>query len=275
MNDNSIKNNAIGIFDSGVGGLTVMKEVIKALPNENIVYFGDTARVPYGSKSTQTVINFSTQIVKFLLEKNVKIIVLACNTVSSNAYETLKSQFDIPIIEVVSMGVNSVGESKKVGVIGTESTISSGAYERKLKEKDKNIKVYQKPCPLFVPLVEEGWVKESVTKDICQIYMKDFIEKQVDSIVLGCTHYPLLEKVIQEVVGDIKVINPAKTTADFVKYYLEKSDLLTNNKSNGTYKLYTSDHTEKFDKICSNILCKVTDSKELLKHREQINIEKY
>ncbi|MDE6182533.1 MAG: glutamate racemase [Eubacteriales bacterium] len=186
----------IGIFDSGVGGLTVVKEVIKALPEENIVYFGDTARVPYGSKSKETVFNFSCQIIRFLKEQNVKCIIIACNTVSSNCYEDLKKEFpNIPIIEVVNAGVNSAiktTKSSKIGIIGTEATVKSNQYKLKIQEKLKNAQVFSKACPLFVPLAEEGWFENNITIDISKIYLEELIKNNIDTLILGCTHYPLL-----------------------------------------------------------------------------------
>ena len=190
-------NRPIGIFDSGVGGLTVVKQIIKALPNEDIIYFGDTARVPYGSKTKETVTNFSAQIIRFLLSKNVKTIIIACNTVSSNSYDELIKMFDLPIIEVVTPGVEAclnATKNKIVGIIGTEATVKSGAYEKKIRQKDNNIKVYSKACPLFVPLAEEGWTDNDISRQTAEIYLRDLTEKNIDSIILGCTHYPLLKK---------------------------------------------------------------------------------
>ena len=195
----------IGIFDSGVGGLTVVKQIMKTLPNENIIYFGDTARLPYGTKSKKTVTKFSKQIVRFLLTKNVKAVIIACNTASSNSLEELRQTFDIPIFGVIVPGVEEAihcTKNKKVGIIGTTSTIRSKAYETLLAQADSSIEVYAKPCPLFVSLVEEGWTENMVAKLTAKNYLTDLIEKEIDSLVLGCTHYPLLKRCIGETVGN-------------------------------------------------------------------------
>ena len=207
-------NRPIGIFDSGVGGLTVVKEIVKCLPNENIVYFGDTARVPYGDKSKDVVTKYSKQIVRFLMTKNVKAIIAACNTVSSNSMEELRKEFDIPFVGVVEPGVKSVLETtknKKVGIIGTEATVRSGMYSRLIHQADSSIEVFSKPCPLFVPLAEEGWYENDVAKMTASIYLDELICCGIDTLLLGCTHYPLLKQCIGETIGDeIKIVDPAK-----------------------------------------------------------------
>lgn len=264
-------NRPIGIFDSGVGGLTVVKQVIKVLPKENIIYFGDTARVPYGSKSKETVFNFSCQIIRFLKEKNVKAIIIACNTVSSNCYEDLQREFlDIPIIEVVNAGVNSAINSTKnlkIGIIGTEATIKSNQYAIKIKEKIENAQVFSKACPLFVPLAEEGWFENIVTLNTAKIYLQDFMANNIDTLVLGCTHYPLLKESIKKVLGNkINIVDPAFETALNMKKFLEQNNL--QNKGDAQYKFFVSDSSEKFDFICSLLLNKKYFAK-------KINIEKY
>ena len=268
---NNIDERPIGIFDSGVGGLTVVKEVINVLPKEDIIYFGDTARVPYGSKSKELVYKFSCQIIKFLKEKNVKSIIIACNTVSSNCYEDLQKQFsNIPIIEVLEPGVSSAIKStnnRKIGVIGTEATIKSGKYEKKIKEKLLDCQVYSKACPLFVPLAEEGFLEENITLDIVKMYLKDFFKKDIDSLILGCTHYPLLKNSIKKVVGqNVNIVDPAFETALKMKDYLEKNNM-ANNKG-GKHKFYVSDKNDKFDFICSLVLKEIHIA-------EKVNIEKY
>lgn len=261
----------IGIFDSGVGGLTVVKEAIKVMPKENIVYFGDTARVPYGSKSKETVFKFSCQIIRFLKTQNVKAIIIACNTVSSNCYEGLKDEFkDIPIIEVVKHGVNSViktTKSGKIGIIGTESTINSKEYEKQIKKYLKNAQVFSKACPLFVPLAEEGWFENSVTIDTAKIYLDELIKDNIDSLILGCTHYPLLENSIRSVIGEkINIINPAFETSVKMKDYIESKNI--KNENGGTYKFFVSDESEKFNFICSLLLNRTFSAK-------KVDIEKY
>ena len=219
-------NRPIGIFDSGVGGLTVVKEIVKCLPNENIVYFGDTARVPYGDKSKDVVTKYSKQIVRFLMTKNVKAIIAACNTVSSNSMEELRKEFDIPFVGVVEPGVKSVLETtknKKVGIIGTEATVRSGMYSRLIHQADSSIEVFSKPCPLFVPLAEEGWYENDVAKMTASIYLDELICCGIDTLLLGCTHYPLLKQCIGETIGDeIKIVDPAKNTAFSIKEILRK-----------------------------------------------------
>ena len=186
----------IGIFDSGVGGLTVFKEIEKALPNEHLIYFGDTAHVPYGSKSKETVVKFSTDNILFLLQKRVKMVVIACNTASALALDYLKDIFNIPIIGVIEAGANKalqVSQNKKIGVIGTKATVRSGSYEKEILQKDKTVKVVQTSCPLFVPMVENAMLGGKIVDDVVELYLKEFKSKGVDSLVLGCTHYPLLD----------------------------------------------------------------------------------
>ncbi len=270
-------NNPIGIFDSGVGGLTVMREFIKKMPKEDLIYFGDTARVPYGSKSKEIVTEYSKQIVKFLETKNVKMIVIACNTATALAFEDLKKFTNIPIIEVITPGSISATnntKNKKVGIIGTEATVKSGEYVKKVKGLDNNISVYQQACSLFVPLVEEGWLNKDVTRQVCEEYLSALIEKDIDTLVLGCTHYPLLQDIIEKICGDkIKVINPASSTCNMASEYLKDNDMLSDNEF-GNYTLFTSDYTERFDTICRAIL-DVSSVEKLLESREKINIENY
>lgn len=264
-------NRPIGIFDSGVGGLTVVSEVIKLLPNEDIIYFGDTARVPYGSKSKETVLKFSSQIIRFLMSKNVKAIIIACNTVSSNCFSDLRDCFNIPIVEVVGPGAYACTKATKnniVGVIGTEATIRSKAYEDKIKFINNSIKVYSKSCPLFVPLAEEGWTDNEITEMTAEIYLRELIDKGIDSILLGCTHYPLLKGCIKSIIGEnINIINPAETTALNIKTFLENNNMI-NGENSHTHIFYVSDNTIKFDSICNIVLNE--------KYKAQIvDIEKY
>lgn len=264
-------NRPIGIFDSGVGGLTVVNEVMKLLPNEDIIYFGDTARVPYGSKSKETVTKFSSQIIRFLISKNVKAIIIACNTVSSNCFSELKNNFNVPIVEVVGPGAYACARATKnniVGVIGTEATIRSKAYEKKIKDINNNINVYSKSCPLFVPLAEEGWTNNEIARMTAEIYLKELIDTGIDSILLGCTHYPLLKECIKTVIGDyINIINPAEATALNVKDFLENNNML-NGENNCTHIFYVSDNTAKFDLICNIVLNENYNA-------QMVDIEKY
>ncbi len=259
----------IGIFDSGLGGLTVYKQVRKILPNENIVYFGDTARVPYGSKSKNTIIDFSTQITKFLNEIPVKAIVVACNTASSYALEILKSIVTIPIIGVVEPGVNAANKQNKknkVGVIGTTGTIKSNSYKNTFKKINPNVTVFSNDCPLFVPLVEEGWMNHSVTYQIAEEYLKGLIETDIDSLILGCTHYPLLEDVIRKILPDsIQIINSSTEVAREIKRVLENNNLLNiSNNENVTTKFFVTDYPQKFISISKNILGHSLENVELI-----------
>ena len=213
-----INNNApIGVFDSGVGGLTVAREITRQLPNESIVYFGDTARVPYGSKSKNTIIRYSRQIVHFLRTKDVKAIVVACNTASAFALDTIEKELDIPVIGVVKPGAIAAIETtknKRIGIIGTEGTIKSKLYTEYIRSIDPEIIVIGKACPLFCPLVEEGMLHDEVTDEIARRYLDELKEQNIDSLILGCTHYPLLRSTIGKIMGpDVNLVNPAYETA--------------------------------------------------------------
>ncbi|MEZ0536989.1 glutamate racemase [Caldicellulosiruptoraceae bacterium PP1] len=261
----------IGIFDSGLGGLTVFKEVVNIMPNEDIIYFGDTARIPYGSKSKETVTKFSIQNTRFLLSKNVKIVIIACNTASAFTYETLKNEFDIPLIGVIEPGAKAAAEatkSKRIGVIGTEGTISSGSFERKIKEFDSSITVYSKACPLFVPLVEEGWIDNEITYLVAKEYLKEFFDTGIDTLVLGCTHYPFLQEVIKRVLPNVTLINPAYETAKKAFKLLSERDMLSDKKE-PYYHFFASDNLKKFESVASIFL------NEKIKCEEKIDIEKY
>jgi glutamate racemase len=249
----------IGIFDSGVGGLTVVSEIMKALPYEELVYFGDTARVPYGSKSVETVTKFSRQIASFLLSKDVKAIVIACSTASSNAFKALSEEFPTPFIEVVSPGVEDaalVTRNKTVGVIGTEATIRSGMYDALLRERIPGVKVFSKPCPLFVPLAEEGWTKNTVARITAEIYLQELLDREIDTLILGCTHYPLLIGCIKDVVGRVRIINAAESTARKLKSFLEENGLECFRRSVPSHRFYASDNTNKFNRLSSLVLHK-------------------
>lgn len=265
----------IGVFDSGVGGLTVAREIMRHLPNENIVYFGDTARVPYGSKSKDNIIRFSRQIINFLKTKNVKAIVIACNTASALALDVVREEFDIPIIGVVEPGARAALEatkSKKIGVIGTEATIRSAMYEKIIKGFDDEATVVGKACPLFVPLVEEGFAKHKVTEEIIDYYLESFMDTDIDSLILGCTHYPLLRSRIKEYVGEqITLVNPAYETAMDLRQVLKDCDMENTEMSDehATYSFYVSDAADKFKQFANSILPYDIET------TKQINIEEY
>jgi len=267
-------NQPIGIFDSGLGGLTVVKEVRKHLPYESIIYFGDTARVPYGNKSKPTVTKFSAQIIRFLQSKGVKAIIIACNTVSSNSIEELKAMFPhIPIEGVVVPGVKMALEKTqtgRIGVIGTEATIRSNKYPSLIKACRPNTQVFSRACPLFVPLVEDNWANHLVTKMIAQEYLASLLGKDIDTLILGCTHYPILTHVIEEIVGDrITLVNPAQEAAYKIEETLKIKDKLASGKRTPNYKFYVSDHTNQFEQMGKEFL------NTPMNNVEKIDIERY
>lgn len=265
-------NAPIGVFDSGVGGLTVVREIMQQIPKETIVYFGDTARVPYGSKSKETIIKYSRQIIKFLQTNDVKAIVIACNTASAFALETIKSEIDIPIIGVVKPGAKIAADTTrngKIGIIGTEGTINSGIYNEFLSRTNPNVLVYGKACPLFVPLVEEGLLDDPITVEMANRYIKELLQYDVDTLILGCTHYPLIRETIQKVVGDkVTLVNPAYETAKCLKEVLIQNNIESNTNIN-EHKFFVSDGSKKFKAFANTILpCEVMETKD-------INLEQY
>lgn len=268
----------IGVFDSGVGGLTVAREIMRQLPQESMVYFGDTARVPYGSKSEDTIIRYSRQIIRFLLTKHVKAIVIACNTASALALDAVREEFDVPIIGVVAPGARAAGaatENKKIGVIGTEATVKSEIYTKLIQKEDPQISVVGRACPLFVPLVEEGFAKHKITQEVIEIYLSDLRESDIDTLILGCTHYPLLRSRIREYMGEeIHLVNPAYETAMDLKRLLEaegmkKGSLGNGREEHGEYSFYVSDAADKFKQFANSILPYDIET------TKQINIEEY
>lgn len=257
-------NRPIGIFDSGIGGLTVLKEVMEQLPNEDIVYFGDTARIPYGTKSKETVLKYAFQCIKFLLSKNIKAIVIACNTASAIALNDALKTFDVPIIGVIIPGANAAIEAtknNKIGVIGTTSTINSEAYQTRIRSLNKNAEVIGVACPLFVQIVEDGWEDTDVARIAAEKYLLELKEHNIDTLVLGCTHYPILRYTLSKVMGDkVSLVNPAFETAKEVKNMLKEKDLLADNKEKVVYKYYVSDDPEKFRRVGGNIMNKNIES---------------
>lgn len=248
----------VGIFDSGVGGLTVAREIMRQLPNESLIYFGDTARVPYGNKSKVTVIRYSRQIVRFLRSKGVKAIVIACNTASSLALDTLREELDIPIIGVVEPGAKAAiaTGSRHIGVIGTEATVRSNMYGKIIHGIDPDVTVTEKACPLFVPLVEEGFAKHHVTEEIADYYLHSLLEEGIDSLILGCTHYPLLRSVIGGYLGDkVTLINPAYETAVELKRLLRENGLANDGgQESAGHSFYVSDAADKFMQFANLLL---------------------
>lgn len=272
------KNAPIGVFDSGVGGLTVVREIMRQIPNEKIVYFGDTARVPYGSKSKDTITRFSRQIVRFLQTQEVKAIVVACNTASAYALDELEKEVDIPIIGVVKPGAKVAAETTKngkIGVIATEGTISSGIYSSYIKEIKKDAKVIGKACPLFVPLVEEGLWEDPVTDEIARRYLTEFSQqdKDIDTLILGCTHYPLIRSTLGRIAGDnVTLVNPAYETARELKELLIEKDLLNDKElglGDNRYQFFVSDKADKFQNFANSII------KYGILSAKVVNIEEY
>ncbi len=253
-------NRPIGVFDSGLGGLTVVKELMKQLPGENIVYFGDTARIPYGTRSRDIVTKYSFQSIKFLLSKNVKTAVIACNTVSASSFDILSSSFELPLVSVIQPGANAAVEATsngKVGVIGTSGTIRSKAYPNAIKAINPNIKVFDQACTLFVPIVEEGWSNTEVARLTAERYLQGFRQEEIDTLVLGCTHYPLLDKTISSVMGpEVKLVNPAVNTAREVREMLEAANQLSEVRTHPMIEFYVSDFGQGFQKIGSRFLNK-------------------
>ena len=260
-NQIDLRNAPVGIFDSGVGGLTVAREGMRNIPQERIVYFGDTARVPYGNKSKETIIRYSRQIIRFLMTQGVKAIVVACNTASAFALEEIKKEIEIPILGVVQPGAKvacAATKNKKIGVIGTEGTVRSQIYTKFVQQWDPEIQVIGKACPLFVPLVEEGWLKDPVTDEVAQRYLSELKEKEIDTLVLGCTHYPLLRSTVRKVMGDdVTLVNPAYETALELKELLCANHL--DNRGEGgqdreKYQFFVSDAADKFKQFANSIL---------------------
>ncbi|MCI8598234.1 MAG: glutamate racemase [Lachnospiraceae bacterium] len=266
----------IGVFDSGVGGLTVVREIMRQIPQERIVYFGDTARVPYGTKSRDTVIRYSRQIVRFLKTRNVKAIVIACNTASAYALETLQEETDLPMIGVVKPGARVASRAStggKIGVIATEATVGSHIYREYIQGLKPESKVFEKACPLFVSLVEEGWLKDPITEAVAQRYLQEMKELHIDTLILGCTHYPLIRSTVRKVIGEeVALINPAYETAIELRELLkrEKIDNQEHHKiEKNPYEFFVSDAAERFKTFANSILdYDITNTR-------QINIEEY
>lgn len=249
---------AIGIFDSGVGGLTVLKEIIKALPQEDTVYLGDTARVPYGTKSPETVTRYSTEITSFLVSREIKLLVVACNTASAVSLDALKQRFSIPIVGVIEPGARraaSATRTGKVGVIGTEGTIRSSAYAKAIKRINPEIEVITRACPLFVPLAEEGWVNNQVARLTAETYLNGLKNAGIDTLVLGCTHYPLLKETIAAAVGEgVQLVDSAEETARTVSEILRGSGMIRPASERGNHHYFVTDVPAGFLKVGNRFL---------------------
>lgn len=249
----------IGIFDSGVGGLTVVREILKKLPDYQIIYFGDTARTPYGTKSRETIIKYAREDAKFLLERGAKIIVIACNTASAVASEILRKELGVPVFEVIGPAVEkavAVTKNKKIGVIGTRATIRSGVYEESIKKINSEIQVFSQACSLLVPLVEECWLDKPETKRIVKKYLQPLKNKQVDTLILGCTHYPVLKSIIQSHIGRrVKLVDSAEEVVDKLKNFLAGQVEVEKKLAKGAgHKFYVSDLTLQLPWIAEKLL---------------------
>ncbi len=249
----------IGIFDSGIGGLTVAKAILDCLPEYDIIYFGDTARTPYGNKSPETVIQYVLENTRFLANEGAKIIVVACNTASSLAFGQIKVNYKVPVFEVVTPAVDLAIEKsrkKRIGVIGTRATIASGIYEKKILDKAPGAKVYSAACPLLVSLVEEGWLKKPETRMIVKKYLFPLKVREIDALILGCTHYPILKSIIQRKIGkSVKVIDSSTSVAENVKRFLDNHEKIEKSLTkNRKIKMFVSDVTDQFEKTAKALL---------------------
>ena len=248
----------IGVFDSGIGGLTVVRELMRQLPNESIIYFGDTARVPYGPKSPDTVVRYSREIVDFLKNEGVKTIVVACNTATAHALPTLRAENDLPIVGVIEPGSRAAARATRsgnVGVIGTQGTVNSRAYEKAITAESPDAHITALACPLFVPLVEEGWLDTEVTRLVAHEYLDSFQSADVDTLVLGCTHYPLLKGVIGEVIGrKVRLIDSAEETASETAATLRDKGLAHAATDSARYRFIASDAPEQFLRVGGRFL---------------------
>lgn len=260
-----MRNNAIGIYDSGVGGLTVLAEIKKCLPKENIIYLGDTKNFPYGNKSREDIIKIAIQNIELLIKEQVKIIIIACGTVTSQAIDILNERFDIPIIGIIDPTIKYIEKQKyqEVGVIATEGTIRSGAWEKKLKEKIPEIKVINKACPMLATIAEKGKAQSIEGRNIIKEYMEPFKRNKTNKIILGCTHYPIYEKIIREELKyDVELINTGITVSKYLETYL-KENRIENKGKIKSEKIYLTKFEKQFKKIAENILNESLDIQEI------------
>ncbi len=253
VSENMKVDGPIGVFDSGIGGLTVVRALMERLPFENIIYFGDTARVPYGVKSVETIALYARQITEFLLQQRVKLLIVACNTMAAVAHQTITGLSPVPVLDVIDAGARiavSVSRNKRVGVIGTPATVNSNAYTRAIHKLDPQIRIFSQTCPLFVPLVEEGWLNHRVTYLTAEEYLRPIMEQAVDTLVLGCTHYPLLKSLLQEIVGNgIQLVDSAEAMAEQTAAMLDYQDLGNRGNQHPQYRYYVTDVPYRFRNI--------------------------
>ena len=254
---NTPNNYAVAVFDSGIGGLTVAAAIRSMLPSEDLVYFGDLLHLPYGSKSQNAVLEFTRYAVHFLVRQNIKALVIACNTATSVAKERIEQEVTIPVVGVIEPGAREacrVSVNGRIGVIGTSRTIASNAYPEAIHRKNANMRVFQKATPLLVPLIEEGWAEHPVTKLVLSEYLKDIQNKSVDTIVLGCTHYPLISGLVQEILKDVHIVDSARTTAVMLKDILKRKSALSEKNEPGSLRVFLNDTTENFRSMAVNII---------------------
>lgn len=248
----------IGVFDSGLGGLTVVKQLMVHLPQESIIYFGDTARVPYGTKSPETIQKYAVEIARFLQAQGVKLIVVACNTVSSVAMEEVQAISTVPVVGVIEPGVRAAlaqSTGKRIGVIGTSATVSAGKYTAVLQTLDSAVMVYSQACPLFVPLVEEGWIDNEITEMVARVYLEPLARQSIDTLILGCTHYPIIKDTIRKILdGDIVIVDSAVQTALEVRRQIMINRLANSTGKAADYRFYVSDFPQKFEEIARRLL---------------------
>lgn len=267
-------NRSIGVFDSGLGGLTAVKQISKELPSENIIYFGDTGRVPYGTRSRETIIKYSKNDVNFLMSKDVKAVVVACGTASSVALPVIKDEYPVPIIGVVdaaALAACKATKNKKIGIIGTPGTINSGSYEAAIRELMPECETYKRACPLFVPLVENGHFDTEVARLVVKEYLAEIKATDVDTLILGCTHYPLLKKTIGEFMGDkVTLIDAGYEVAKTLKRYFIDNDMMAEAENKGENRYFVSDNIDGFESLGGMFLEEKIDGKV-----EKIDIEGY
>ena len=265
----SISSHPIGVFDSGIGGLTVVRALMERLPFENIVYFGDTARVPYGVKSPETITQYATEITNFLLQKDVKLLIVACNTMAAVAYQAVKDISPVSVLDVIDAGARRAAaetHSRYIGVIGTPATITSNAYARAIHQHDPGIRVFSQACPLFVPLVEEGWWNHPVTRLTAQEYLRRVLADNIDTLVLGCTHYPLIKPLVQEITGpDIRLVDSAEAMADITAHLLADRRLGNHQRTQPKYRFFVTDVPYHFQTIGEGFLGRTLSHVELVK----------
>ncbi len=269
-----MNNKYIGVFDSGLGGLTAVKKLMEVMPDENIIYFGDTARVPYGTRSEDTIIKYVKSDISFLNTFELKMILVACGTASTVALEKMKDELPIKTFGVVEASVDKASrltKTGKIGVLGTPGTIKSGKYEEYLKKINPKFSVYSKACPMFVPIVENGYQDSEVARLVACDYLKELLNKDIDTIILGCTHYPLLKDVIGKIAGSgVKLVDPGAELAEYAKDYLVKNNLTATKRLDEQYKYFISDSVENFTTLANRFLGKNIDE-----NIEKIDIEKY